>query len=49
MLKRLNCHGIRLFKANYTEKNDDWLATEETNNATEAENLKAPPWKDTIK
>ena len=39
----------KTFKANCTEKYDDWLATEGTNNETEAGNLKAPPRKQIVK
>ena len=49
MFKHLTYHGIRLFKANYTEKYDDWLAAKGINNEAEAEDSNAPPWKDTKK
>ena len=39
----------KTFEANCTEKYADWLATEGTNNETEAGNLKAPPRKEIVK
>ena len=37
------------FKANCTEPNDDWLATEGINNKTKVDNLEAPQRKEFIK
>ena len=37
------------FKANCTEKYDDWLATDGINNEMKGGNVKAPAWKEIIK